>query len=85
MSRSLKISSKGQITIPIEVRRCLGVKPSERVEIVNDEGTQVLRLAQPGENPFAKFAGCLPAFASMDEINTWLRDMRGHDPSFLEL
>jgi len=80
MPRSLTISSKGQITIPIESRKRLGVKPGDRVEIVNDEGKEVLRPVRSDENPFARFAGCLPAFDSMDEINAWVREMRGRDP-----
>jgi AbrB family looped-hinge helix DNA binding protein len=83
MPRSLRISSKGQITVPIEVRECLGVKAGDLVEFFNDEGKQVLRPVQPEENPFARFAGCLPAFGSMDEINAWVREMRGHDPETL--
>jgi len=31
------ISSKGQITIPIEIRKRRGIKPSDRFEIVEQE------------------------------------------------
>lgn len=34
MAASTKISSKGQITVPVEVRRRLGVKQGDRVEFV---------------------------------------------------
>jgi antitoxin PrlF len=74
------ISSKGQITVPIEIRRRLGIKQGDRVEFVIDNGLTILRPAQPPANPFEKFAGCLPAFDSIDEINAWVRDMRGRDP-----
>jgi len=81
--RSLKISSKGQITIPIEVRKRLGVKPGDRVEIVNDEGKQVLRPVVPDENPFAKFAGCLPAFKSTEEVIAYWRNLRDPDGEYM--
>jgi len=80
MAPSSTISSKGQITVPIEIRRRLGVKQGDRVEFVIDNGLTILRPAQSPDNPFAEFAGCLPAFDSIDEINAWIRDMRGHDP-----
>jgi AbrB family looped-hinge helix DNA binding protein len=80
MASSSTISSKGQITVPIEIRRRLGVKQGDRVEFVIDNGRAILRPAQPPANPFDEFAGCLPAFDSIDEINAWVRDMRGHDP-----
>jgi hypothetical protein len=32
------------------------------------------------DNLFAKYAGTLPAFpGGIEEINAWLRDLRGHD------
>ena len=38
------VTSKGQITIPVEVRRDLGLKAGDRVHFVkNDEGEYVLR------------------------------------------
>jgi hypothetical protein len=32
------------------------------------------------ENPFESFVGALPAFATLDEINAWVRDLRADDP-----
>ena len=36
-----KVSSKGQITLPVESRRAIGIKPGDRV-LVEAEGTQVV-------------------------------------------
>ncbi len=74
------ISSKGQITVPIEVRHRLGLKKGDRVEFVFEEGRTVLRPARAGVNPFAAYVGILPAFSSLEEINAWLRDLRDDDP-----
>jgi AbrB family looped-hinge helix DNA binding protein len=83
MARTSTISSKGQITIPLEIRQRLGVKPGDRVRFDFDKGLTILRPACLEENPFEQFAGSLPAFNSIEESNAWLRDMRGHDPEEL--
>ena len=73
------ISSKGQVTIPVEVRHRLGLKEGDKVEFVFEEGRTVLRPAQPQGNPFEAYVGALPAFSSRKEINAWIRQMRGED------
>jgi antitoxin PrlF len=73
------ISSKGQITVPLEIRRRLGLKEGDRVEFVVENDKTIMRPAQPPENPFEKYAGALPAFRSKDEINTWVRNLRDEE------
>ena len=70
------ISSKGQITVPAEIRRRLGLKEGDRVEFVDDEGQTILRPARSSENPFEKYIGRLPAFESIREINQWVAEIR---------
>jgi AbrB family looped-hinge helix DNA binding protein len=77
---SSTISSKGQITVPIEVRHRLGLKEGDRVEFVFEEERTILKPARDEENPFAEFVGILPAFSSIEEINAWIRDLRDDDP-----
>ena len=79
MQPSSTISSKGQVTIPIEVRHRLGLKEGDKVEFVQEEGRTFLRPAQPERNPFEAFVGALPAFSTRKEINAWIRQMRGDD------
>ena len=43
MRRSSRISSKGQVTVPLEFRRRLGLKAGDRVEFVDDGGRTVIR------------------------------------------
>jgi hypothetical protein len=39
----------------------------------------ILRPAEAETSPFAAYLGVLPVFSSREEINVWLRDLRGHD------
>jgi len=55
------LTSKGQVTIPVEVRRLLGIKPGEKIAFVlNGEGTVQLCLPQyPGIAALRGAAGTL--------------------------
>jgi AbrB family looped-hinge helix DNA binding protein len=77
MNNSSTISSKGQITVPQEVRKRLGLQPGDRVEFVVEEGRTVLRPARSEVNPFEKFIGIAGPFPGGDEgIKAWIDDMR---------
>jgi antitoxin PrlF len=70
------ISTKGQITVPIEIRRRLGLREGDRVEFVVEDGLTILRPARSADNPFEKYIGKLPAFESAQAINDWVAEMR---------
>ncbi len=76
-----KISSKGQVTIPIEVRKWLGVKAGDKVEFARRNGEIVVRPARENkEGVWAKYAGILGDFpGGEEEINAWIREMRDED------
>ena len=80
MPPSSTVSSKGQVTVPIEVRHRLGLKEGDRVEFVYEDGRTVLRPAQTEKNPFTAYLGALPAFSTLEEINAWVSEMRDDDP-----
>jgi antitoxin PrlF len=67
MPASSKISSKGQVTLPREIRERLGLRTGDRVEFLVDDGRTVIRPARAVENPFTKYVGALPAFSSIGE------------------
>ena len=77
--RLTTISSKGQITVPLEIRKRLGLKAGDRVEFVVDEGQTTIRPPGASENPFLKYVGALPAFSDTDQINAWVRAMRDEE------
>ncbi len=79
MARSSTISSKGQITVPLEVRKRLGLRVGDRVEFVVDKDRTTIRPARAPENPFLKYVGALPAFSTIHEVNAWVRAMRDEE------
>ena len=76
---SSSISSKGQVTIPIEIRKRLGVKEGDRVEFVVEGGKTILRPARGIVNPFEKYAGAIPHFRNRTEVKKWVRNLRDDD------
>ena len=78
---SSTISSKGQVTVPIEIRHRLGLKEGDRVEFVVEDGRTILRPLRSEKNPFVEYVGALPAFSSHDQINAWVRELRDDEPA----
>jgi len=77
MKNSSTISSKGQITVPQEIRKRLGLEPGDRVEFVIEDGRTVVRPARSEANPFEKLIGILGPFPGGEEgIKAWIDDMR---------
>ncbi|MBV9765272.1 MAG: AbrB/MazE/SpoVT family DNA-binding domain-containing protein [Acidobacteriaceae bacterium] len=76
VSRSSVISSKGQVTVPVEIRARLGLKEGDRVEFVLDGKRTILRPVHSTDNPFVKYVGALPAFSGVKEINAWVKSLR---------
>ncbi|HVA33271.1 MAG TPA: AbrB/MazE/SpoVT family DNA-binding domain-containing protein [Candidatus Baltobacteraceae bacterium] len=74
-----KITSKGQLTLPMAVREALNVGVGDTVTF--DIGPDGIRLRpERSADRFAKFAGKFRAGAGQtaEETNEWLREMRGH-------
>jgi antitoxin PrlF len=79
MQKQSKITSKGQITVPIEVRRILGVRAGDRLLFETDSNGVHIRPVRT-QSAFAKYSGIgNPGIPSGKRgINRWLREMRGH-------
>jgi AbrB family looped-hinge helix DNA binding protein len=82
MARSSVMSSKGQVTVPQEIRVRLGLKEGDRVEFVVEGGDTVVRRARTEKNPFEAYDGVLEgAFrGGIPEINAWVDEMRRDEP-----
>ena len=75
-----RITSKGRLTLPREIRKARGVGPGDHVAFeVTDRG-ETVQPVRPA-NVFRESAGRSRRGdgMSVDEINGWLRDRRGHD------
>jgi AbrB family looped-hinge helix DNA binding protein len=71
------ISSKGQLTVPQEIRKRLGLETGDRVEFVVEEDRTVIRPARAEVNPFDKFIGIAGPFPGGEEgIRAWIDEMR---------
>jgi AbrB family looped-hinge helix DNA binding protein len=76
-----KVGSKGQITVPIEIRKSLGLKTGDTLRFEPHEGG-VRLVRDGGENVFEKWRG-IGGFPGMgkgrEAIAANFREMRGHD------
>ncbi|MHB8216132.1 MAG: AbrB/MazE/SpoVT family DNA-binding domain-containing protein [Candidatus Sulfotelmatobacter sp.] len=82
MNKSSTISSKGQITVPQEIRKRLGLAPGDRVEFAVEGDLTVIRPARSQGNPFEKYIGILGPFPGGEEgIKAWIDDMRSDEDS----
>jgi antitoxin PrlF len=77
MNKSSTISSKGQITVPQEIRKRLGLEVGDRIEFVVEGDRTVIRPARLEANPFEKYIGILGPFPGGEAgIKAWIDDMR---------
>jgi AbrB family looped-hinge helix DNA binding protein len=83
MQKQAKITSKGQITVPIEVRRTLGVSAGdklvfENLKLENGE-TGILVRPVRSQSAFAKYRGIgNPGIGpGRKGIAEWIKDLRG--------
>lgn len=79
MRRQAKITSKGQITVPLEVRKFLGVRPGDRLVFERDGRRGVRVRPVRKDSPFAKYRGIgNPGIGSgRKAILKWFRELRG--------
>jgi antitoxin PrlF len=80
LKKQAKITSKGQITLPYEIRREMGVRAGDKVEFEKDDAGFHIRAVRT-ESRFAKYAGIgnpgIPR--GKKAILRYIREMRGHD------
>jgi AbrB family looped-hinge helix DNA binding protein len=74
-----KVTSKGQVTIPKEIREKLGVRPGEAVGFEEKDGVLVITKVVT-TSPFDRWVGRL-AHLEGKRSNDLVEEMRGHDNS----
>jgi AbrB family looped-hinge helix DNA binding protein len=76
----MRITSKGQVTIPLEIREKLGLLPNTEVEFTLDkDGVRLTKARRPGTHSrvrehISRIRGTLKTGMSTDEIMKLLRD-----------
>lgn len=78
MKKQARITSKGQITVPLEIRRALGVRPGDKLLFENDgRGVRVRPVRT--KSPFEKYRGIgTPGIRrGKKAVVKWVRDLRG--------
>jgi antitoxin PrlF len=74
------VSTKGQVTIPQEIRVRLGLKEGDRIEFVTEGEKTLIRPARTSKNPFDAYVGILGPFpGGLQGIKGWIADMRDED------
>ena len=73
-----KVTSKGQITLPVALRRRLGVKPGDSV-VFMAKGNEVMMVPQRDGGAFEKYRGIgTPGIGSGKKaVLAWVREIRG--------
>lgn len=81
MEQRAKVTSKGQLTIPTEVRRALGVHAGDSLAFEMDEDGKVWVRVVRKPVSFGDYAGIWREGEGMDreEVNAYVRDLRGHE------
>ncbi|WGM90352.1 MAG: AbrB/MazE/SpoVT family DNA-binding domain-containing protein [Candidatus Bathyarchaeota archaeon] len=69
------VTKKGQVTIPVELRRKFGIEESSKVEIVEEEGKIVIRKC----SSIFDLAGSGAGKAEVKELKRALDQMRQED------
>jgi len=78
-----RVTSKGQVTIPLDVRRHLNIRQGDRLQfdlIASGPSLRTATLSVKHEPaPFSKWRGALKGVfpGGTKEINAWIREMRG--------
>jgi AbrB family looped-hinge helix DNA binding protein len=78
MQKQARITSKGQITVPREIRRMLGVRSGDKL-LFESDGKGIRVRPVRGKSVFSKYRGIgnseIPS--GKKNITKWLRGMRG--------
>ncbi|BDP41047.1 hypothetical protein DAETH_10160 [Deinococcus aetherius] len=74
------LTSKGQLTLPVEVRKKLGLGQGTQLEVsVNDAGQVVMTPITEPEDPFAAWVGVVAPLPEGTSSVDFFRDLRTGD------
>jgi len=61
----VKVLAKGQVVIPVSIRRKFSIQPGSKIQIF--EYGSLIYLVPPSKDPVKEAMGCLPATPSLSE------------------
>jgi AbrB family looped-hinge helix DNA binding protein len=72
----MRVTTKGQVTIPRDIREALGISPETEIDFVEDSGRfYIVKTKEPRvTGKFRKLRGIASAKMSTDEIMSLTRD-----------
>jgi AbrB family looped-hinge helix DNA binding protein len=78
MKKAARITSKGQITVPHEIRRALGVLPGDKLLFERDGASVRIRPIRT-KSPFEKYRGIgsIGIAPGKKAVVGWVRKLRG--------
>jgi len=78
MRKQARITSKGQITVPREIRRILGVRAGDRL-LFESDGKGIRVRPVRSKSTFSKYRGIgnSEIGSGRKRIGRWLRELRG--------
>lgn len=78
MSVEAKLTSKGQITVPLKIRKELGVKVGDKIKFDKNSNDEIVLRPGRKESPFAKYRGILKRGKGLtrEEVVRNIREMR---------
>lgn len=78
MKKQARITSKGQITVPHDIRRALGVRPGDKL-LFEQDGAGVRVRPVRSRSPFEKYRGIgTPGIPrGKKAVVGWVRELRG--------
>jgi antitoxin PrlF len=66
--RTSRLSSKGQLTVPVEIRKAMGVRPGDLIGYEVRDGVVTLRRIEPFDRAFhAALAGTLGEWTTPED------------------
>jgi len=73
----MRVTTKGQVTIPLKIREKLNIKPASEVEFIVGEDNRVYivkKESDTGSNRFSKLRGIATVKMSTEEIMALTRE-----------
>lgn len=73
----MKVTTKGQVTIPARIRDYLGIAPHSDVDFLITDGTVVLVQKEASQGSQSRFSTLRGVLKGKSTTRQWMRETRG--------